>query len=1041
MPLNWKPSSQCDLLDLKHSWAWQVRQDCYCEQSLIYLDLGQASAAHSVQLSPSADCPELCSECLPRGAWREITQLNNTTSSQNTQQLLNTDTPVASKPTQMSTVLAENSAPIIEQTKIERRAYTSANTYLVDDPNLYETLEREVTLVTGMWTKTTPQITDMTADEVVDPSFKQPRLASLNLMPDILAASKLIRDRLSAIAYFRADVEAELRVQANPFVQGALWMWYSPLEDKVDPWRQHLSEHLRSITSYPGSELNLQHPTRSITLTIPYTSEDQMLPTIGDNHMGRLNLSVLSQLAGADDSIEASFSIICRLKNIKLYGMAPINPTSASVPIRAVSRHEELERPPTGVREGVKYHIESGPFHTEAAEEEAASKKGIISSVSDTVSTVADVLSDVPIIGDIAKPVSWISKAVSGVASIFGFSKPTDMTKNTVFSNIPGRGFTHVEGIDQSVSLSALPDNMVETHTTFSDQDEMSLAHIFERDFVAGHARWSTGDISSTVVGTLPVYPCPLAFSTQVLGNRCYFLPPSGVVASLFQYWRGCPVLNLKFAKTQFHQGRLLVQYTPPTSGAGHHPINQVYTTIIDLSTVDHTGVVIDFTSVIRNKWLELNSTVLENVTAGTITISVLNELIAADTVADFVDIYAWMHWKNFEVAEPGSALRIYSGNNDHPEVTVTHHTVDLQAGDTSATVGPGVIGMLNNYPPSWIHAEDTIEGTPITIKDGTNITHNGNYNTDTEQTITFSEPIGTDNTTLYYFTTSPPSVPVYHTALHLTPGEYQISHPCTITGYTCGFGGSVVIVWHDGLDAFYAVGVEGEEDVGAVFSSIPIDVTSTKPYISVEGGDVILHALAAQNVTASPREYHVEMETLTPNTFIDSSNLTSTMGETVVSLRALTRRFTKTDTFSSTWDGYPMRGVGFFADQQQSLAAIISFLYRFQRGSWRYKFIATEGNLVAISGQRTSTGGPLDQLGAMHIQDVRLNPIVEVSKPFYSPTDLVGLSTNSFDRSGVHLSSVGNSTAAGIVYEATGDDHSFHFLVGAPVVFLNHET
>ncbi|APG76898.1 hypothetical protein 2 [Beihai picorna-like virus 90] len=887
----------------------------------------------------------------------------------------------------------------------------------------------------------------MTVAQVADVKYLQPRLASISLLPDLLAASKLMRDRLSAIAYIKADIDAELRVQATPFVQGALYMWYSPMEDAIDPWRQHLSEHLRSITSYPGVELNLQHPTRAVTLHIPYTAEDQMVPTQSNNHFGRLNLSVLSQLAGID-SPKASFSIVLKLKNIELYGMVPTDLSrqgDGEMPgFRAVHEHLELERPGSVIREGVHFMVDGKRSkHTQRkhqfvveGEDEKASSKGIISSVADSVGSVANVLSNVPVIGEIAKPVSWIAGAVSGVASLFGFSKVMDMEKNAVYTNLPARGFTNLEGIDQSVNLSALPNNMVSSTLSFTSKDEMSIPYIFKRPFMAGHARWSTSDDTETVIAQLPIAPAPTQFRASGSGNVPYFLPPSGVVASMFKWWRGCPVFQIKFAKTQFHQGRLLVQYTPAVAPAGNHPINEVYTVIVDLSTVDHHGVKVDFTSVMPNKWLPTDP--WQSPSSGSMTISVLNPLVAADTVADFVDIYAWMHWENMELAEPGSALRVHALANNPPDTVVTAHEIELEEGATTVTIpSHSYPGTISQYPTTWDYNTEVNTNTTdfINVKTTTEFKHtSARLSEETEIRWNNAAVAGSKYS---YITWSPPTARPVVTRLTLEDGRFRLSAPCVVSAYDTAFREEKPAKVSHTDKTYFEVVFNASN--GGIATSTPMTVPNSVFDIDVVG-KVTLYCIGAATVVARPsRQFVVEgVDDVTPNAKIDSSNMTTTMGETIVSLRALSRRFTKVDTFLETWTGKPMKGVGIYSSQQQSLAGIISYLYRFQRGSWRYKFVATQGDLISVSGQQTAVGDSEDQLGALHIQDLRLNPIVEVNKPFYSPTDMIALSHNDDGlRSGVYFSSLG-SPAKGIVLEATGDDHSFHFLVGAPVVVLN---
>jgi hypothetical protein len=167
-----------------------------------------------------------------------------------------------------------------------------------------------------------------------------------------------------------------------------------------------------------------------------------------------------------------------------------------------------------------------------------------------------------------------------------------------------------------------------------------------------------------------------------------------------------------------------------------------------------------------------------------------------------------------------------------------------------------------------------------------------------------------------------------------------------------------------------------------------------------------------------------------------DDSSRVTTMGEIVPSLRSLTRRFTPSGTYSNNHVEDPLSGVGFFSTQAQAVCDMISYLYRFYRGSWRYKFVATDTGLVSVTGSDDRAFNKFNYNGATHIQDTKLNPIVEVEKPFYSPSELVAFSSSTFDFSKVRISAI-SGQSEGLVLKAAGDDNTYSYLVGAPVYVL----
>jgi len=206
-----------------------------------------------------------------------------------------------------------------------------------------------------------------------------------------------------------------------------------------------------------------------------------------------------------------------------------------------------------------------------------------------------------------------------------------------------------------------------------------------------------------------------------------------------------------------------------------------------------------------------------------------------------------------------------------------------------------------------------------------------------------------------------------------------------------------------------------------------------------------------------------------------DESSQVTTMGEpNLVSLRALSRRPTITNkhfyaladgqTIYTSKDRYHNDVDLLYNDQRESIVDFVATFYLFTHGSFRYKFIYTSKQVTHkfayavlipyfhsddYDKDSTDIEGYFIkkmELGYnTHIQDISLNPVVEVSLPYYTPSENNILRTanvlegkTSYDRKFFTKPYVRVHPDPDRVLIATGDDCTFNFLMGTPPVTYN---
>jgi len=228
--------------------------------------------------------------------------------------------------------------------------------------------------------------------------------------------------------------------------------------------------------------------------------------------------------------------------------------------------------------------------------------QGLITDIASTVSAVAGAVSGIPVIGEIASTVGWISDIVGGVSSIFGWSRPNDTERVTALANIPGKYYTHIKAIDNSVALALSNENeLLPLSDIFpSAIDEMDLAYVCSNPGVKEVITWSKTDPMNKTLALLEVgmpsfnryrstaVVCdseltPFNLCDKVIDDHGAEIITKGdkiemkgdlaatiidtvpceYVSQLFQYWRATICFKISVVKTGFHTGRLEIFFDP----------------------------------------------------------------------------------------------------------------------------------------------------------------------------------------------------------------------------------------------------------------------------------------------------------------------------------------------------------------------------------------------------------------------------------------------------------------------------------------------
>lgn len=417
-------------------------------------------------------------------------------------------------------------------------------------------LERPVNLGTFVW-KSSDQALDILFPRNSYIGNKTNYLRKLAFPQDIFDKSTLATDKLKNFQYMRADVEVEIKVNAQPFLQGALLLVYNPYYTNINKFRRVGTRFLASQTSCPHKIISLEEG-NSLKLVCPYANIYDLFD-LGNskNQFGTCFLYVLSPLTGATADAEVHYTIFARLINPKFYV-----PTSNNVLSEAVEQHAKNMLTEKG------YTVSKAQSSTGPVETNEGNIDRPVSTIANAVTTVADTLSGVPVIGEIASGVGWVSRMVSNVASVFGLSKAvqTKATQKVVIKT--AATMPHSEGSDDATTLALIQDNSIDASTMIPENiDEMALKYIFGRpNYFSSKTVKADTFTGDNLLHKWEVSPFSTYQYGELMDSETLYFGSFAYASMMGTLWRGEINYDITVIKTPFHQGRFAVVFLPETT-------------------------------------------------------------------------------------------------------------------------------------------------------------------------------------------------------------------------------------------------------------------------------------------------------------------------------------------------------------------------------------------------------------------------------------------------------------------------------------------
>jgi hypothetical protein len=278
--------------------------------------------------------------------------------------------------------------------------------------------------------------------------------------------------------------------------------------------------------------------------------------------------------------------------------------------------------------------------------------QGIISKPASAVAAAAGWLNTLPVVVPYARATEMVATKIGQVATLFGYSRPPNIDGVDQVKVMSSAPFAVVDRRDEVLKLTLDSKNelTIDPRTVgLQSQDHMGIIDIAQKSSLLAISRWGTyenGDTPGAVLFNGNVTP---ALSNN--SGTQYNMTPMAFMSQMFEYWHGTITFRFQVVASNFHKGRLLLQYDP--NGYLNRDANKQYSEVIDIAeTRDFEvevgwGVSEPFLKIrkigdVPKDWATRGSLApLDPVHSnGQLTLSVLNELTVPGDPATAPDVY-----------------------------------------------------------------------------------------------------------------------------------------------------------------------------------------------------------------------------------------------------------------------------------------------------------------------------------------------------------------------------------------------------------------
>lgn len=409
-------------------------------------------------------------------------------------------------------------------------------------------------------------------------------------------------NRINNFYNLRSKLHLKFVINGNGFHYGRVIASYKPLPgfDDVSKERPFYNQDVVGASQRPHIYLD---PTTSMggSMVLPffYFNNALNIPRAEWTDMGRIHMKAIQQLKHANGATDAvRISVFAWTEDLVL--STPTNQNSIALtpqggifsPLATVEAECDVKMnccrkdatdqaafiPPVTRVENDETKI---VLDAQSSTDEYG---GAVSGPASALANLAGKLVNVPGIGLYARASQLALSGVANIAALFGYCRPVVIApivpyRPAYYGNLSN---TNVPDSSTKLTTDIKQETTIDPRTTgLAGVDEMNLKSIITRESYLTSFDWKVSKTSGDRIFTTQVTPYLWANLDAGLSTEIH-MTPACHVGQLFRNWRGTMKFRFQVVCSNFHKGRIQIQYDPYDSSGNE--FNVAYNKIIDIA-------------------------------------------------------------------------------------------------------------------------------------------------------------------------------------------------------------------------------------------------------------------------------------------------------------------------------------------------------------------------------------------------------------------------------------------------------------------------
>ncbi len=371
-----------------------------------------------------------------------------------------------------------------------------------------------------------------------------------------------IKNKLTNFAFIRCRLHIKILVNASPFYYGCMGVTYQPLQNFTP-----------STVYSTGQQALMPYSQRPIVWLYPQESQGAEMTLPFFNHRNWLDIDKAAAFTNMGELRYYPFTLLQSANGVVGQG----------VTIQTYAWAEEV-------------HLSGATlsFALQSTDFKVKDEYGL-GPVSAPASAVAKLAGQVkkwqlPYITKFATATQIGADAISGIAKIFGYTNVPIIEDIKPLRPSPFPMLASPEISFPVEKLTLDPKNELSIDPTIVGapaEDPLAIANLIKRESFETRFDWTTTAAVDDLLYVSRVSPYRFRASGNT-ANSVVDFTPMGMVARLFDSWRGDIIFRFKIVASPYHKGRLMVSFDPQGTAASNivataNTTSAVYSAVVDL--------------------------------------------------------------------------------------------------------------------------------------------------------------------------------------------------------------------------------------------------------------------------------------------------------------------------------------------------------------------------------------------------------------------------------------------------------------------------